>query len=163
VRPLLLAVFGVQNYWIPEPSKEREMQQGYNLINAASSLEVQHFIYTSMGGCTQEAGPWRGREGTGIPQFESKRLIEKHLKESDMLYTILRPAFFMDNFWSSSSPWAHPGANVVMPFHRHTVQQVGVRRYCGGGLVFLVQLLMLPCVWCRVDGCVLRRWCGPTT
>lgn len=117
-------VFSVQNYWMPEPSIDREVQQGCNIIDAAKRASVKHFIYTSMGGCTKEAGPWRRRGGTGIPQFESKRRIEEHLKESGLPYTILRPAFFMDNFWSSVTPWAHPDANIVMPFRRSSVQQV---------------------------------------
>jgi uncharacterized protein YbjT (DUF2867 family) len=120
----LCGVFGVQNYWFPTPSVDREVQQGRNLIDAAKRAGVLHFIYSSIGGCTQEAGPFRRRGGTGIPHFESKRRIEEYLKESGLRYTILRPAFLMDNFWHPASPWAHPQTHVVMPAHRNSMQQM---------------------------------------
>lgn len=120
----LYGVFGVQNYWLPTPSVEREVQQGRNLIDAAKRAGVRHFVYSSIGGCTQEAGPFRRRGGTGIPQFESKRRIEEHLKEAGLRYTILRPAFLIDNFWHPVSPWAHPETHVVMPAHPNSVQQM---------------------------------------
>ena len=120
----LYGVFGVQNYWMPAPSVDREVQQGRNLIDAAKRAGVRHFIYSSIGGCTQEAGPFRRRGGTGIPQFESKRRIEEHLKDSGLRYTILRPSFLMDNFWTDVTPWAHPETHVTMPAHPSTVQQM---------------------------------------
>lgn len=120
----LRGVFGVQNYWFPTPSADREVQQGRNLIDAAKRAGVLHFIFSSIGACTQEAGPFRRRGGTGIPQFESKRRIEEYLKESGLRYTILRPAFLMDNFWHPSTPWAHPQTHVVMPAHRNAMQQM---------------------------------------
>ena len=120
----LYGVFAVQNYWHPTPSLEREVQQGTNLVDAAKRASVRHFIYSSMGSCTQEAGPWSRRGGTGIPQFESKRRLEEHLKQSGVPFTILRPAFFIDHFWNSNTPWAHPTSQIVMPARQGTVQQM---------------------------------------
>jgi Cys-rich protein (TIGR01571 family) len=81
------------------------------------------------GGTEAMAGARRRRGGlsrprAGIPHFESKREVEAHLKKSGVRFTIIRPSFLMDNFWHPSSPWAHPGTNVAMPFQPETVQQM---------------------------------------
>src|SRR3989454_12293628 len=42
---------------------------------------------------------------TGIPHFESKVKVERHLQASGLRYTITRPVAFMDNY---ASPWILP-------------------------------------------------------
>ena len=36
--------------------------------------------------------------GTGISHFDSKWEIEKHVRQNELPYTILRPVFFMQNW-----------------------------------------------------------------
>ena len=79
-------VFGVQARG--EVGIEGEVTEGKNLVNAARSSGVSHFVYTSVGSADQH---------TGIPHFESKNRIEQHLRGSGLPYTILRPVFFMEN------------------------------------------------------------------
>ena len=55
-----------------------------NLIDAAQGAGVQHFVYTSF---TMELD---------FPLHNAKRAVEKHLKESGLPYTILRPGYFME-------------------------------------------------------------------
>jgi NADH dehydrogenase len=55
-----------------------------NLIEAAVAAGVKHFIYTSF---TME---------NDFPLSNAKRTVEKHLKESGLTYTILRPGYYME-------------------------------------------------------------------
>ncbi|HJU05233.1 MAG TPA: NmrA family NAD(P)-binding protein, partial [Nitrospiraceae bacterium] len=57
---------------------------------------VEHYVYSSVASADRH---------TGIPHFESKWKIEQHIRESGLPATILRPAFFMENF---SAPWMRP-------------------------------------------------------
>ena len=57
-----------------------------NLIEAAKVTGVKQFIYTSFSGNLDRDFPLRN----------AKRAVEKHLKESGLIYTILRPSMFME-------------------------------------------------------------------
>jgi uncharacterized protein YbjT (DUF2867 family) len=61
-----------------------------NLIDASKKSGVDHFIYTS----------FSGNINLGFPLSNAKRKIEKHLQNSGLSYTILRPGFFME-LWLS--------------------------------------------------------------
>jgi len=63
-----------------------------NLIDAAKNAGVKHFIYTS----------FSKNFDLDFPLSIAKRKVEKHLKESGMNYTILRPGFFME-VWLSQA------------------------------------------------------------
>lgn len=79
-------VFSVQDYW--EHGEEGEIREGRMLIDAAKAAGVRHFVYSSVASADRD---------TGLDHFESKRLIENHLRSSGLAYTILRPVFFMEN------------------------------------------------------------------
>ena len=57
-----------------------------NLIDAAKAAGVKQFIYTSFSGNIDRDFPLRN----------AKRAVEQHLKESGLVYTILRPSMFME-------------------------------------------------------------------
>jgi uncharacterized protein YbjT (DUF2867 family) len=57
-----------------------------NLIDAARRAGVQHFIYTS----------FSKHIDLDFPLRNAKRAVEHHLKESGLVYTILRPSCFME-------------------------------------------------------------------
>src|SRR5918998_4594086 len=80
-------VFSVQNFG--EIGPEGEVTQGKILADAAKVAGIQHFVYSSVGSSYRE---------TGIPHFESKWQIEKHVRNVGLPYTILRPVFFMHNW-----------------------------------------------------------------
>jgi uncharacterized protein YbjT (DUF2867 family) len=69
-------------------SVDVEIRQGINVIDAAARASVGHFVYSSVVSADKN---------TGIPHFDSKFRIEERLRGSGMQYTILRPAFFMEN------------------------------------------------------------------
>jgi uncharacterized protein YbjT (DUF2867 family) len=77
-----------------------EEKQATNLIDAALTNNVKHFVFTSV----DRGGPdVSERTPTNIPHFASKHHVEEYLKEksagseSGMGWTILRPVAFMDN------------------------------------------------------------------
>lgn len=85
-------VFSVQNFWLPNVGYEGEIRQGKNVADAAKAADVRHLVYSSVGAA---------HRGMGQKHFESKWIIEQYIHSLDVPYTILRPAFFMDNYnWS---------------------------------------------------------------
>jgi uncharacterized protein YbjT (DUF2867 family) len=82
-------VFSVQNFM--DTGYEGEIRQGKALADAAKAAGVQHFVYSSVVSAERQ---------TGLPHFESKWQIEQHVAHSGLSYTILRPAFFMQNWYN---------------------------------------------------------------
>lgn len=68
---------------------EGEVRHGRHLIDAAKLARVRHFVYSSVAGADQN---------TGIPHFDTKHVVEEHLRSSSLPYTIVAPVFFMENF-----------------------------------------------------------------
>ncbi|MFX1477335.1 MAG: NmrA/HSCARG family protein [Promethearchaeota archaeon] len=65
-----------------------EVKSGYLLEFAANTMGVNHIVFSLVASSDQK---------TGIPHFESKYEIEKHLKSIDRPYTIIKPVYFMEN------------------------------------------------------------------
>jgi uncharacterized protein YbjT (DUF2867 family) len=72
------------------------------LIDAATGMGVQHFIYVSF------SGNIRG----DFPLCTIKRAVEDHLRQSGIGYTILRPSYFME-VWLSPHTGFDPVAGRV--------------------------------------------------
>jgi uncharacterized protein YbjT (DUF2867 family) len=75
------------------PHNDREIQQGIAVADAALEAGIAHFVYSSVGGADRRSA---------VPHFETKWRIEQHIREIGLPASIVRPAFFMDNF---SNPW----------------------------------------------------------
>ncbi|WP_369390233.1 NmrA/HSCARG family protein [Streptomyces sp. CG1] len=65
-----------------------EVRQGRTLVDAAAAARLEHVVLTSAA---------HADRGTGIPHYESKYQIERHLRTSDVPWTVIAPAAFMDN------------------------------------------------------------------
>ena len=63
-----------------------------HLINSAKKAEVKRFIYTSLS----------RNINLDFPLRNAKRATEEHLKTSGLIYTILRPSYFMETWLSSA-------------------------------------------------------------
>ena len=87
---LMRAMDGVYGVFSVQPYTASEIQQGVAVIEAAKRQGVSHFVYSSVGAADEE---------TGIPHFESKAKLEEHLRSSGLQHTIVRPVFFMENWW----------------------------------------------------------------
>jgi len=79
-----------------EAGEEAETKQGMAVVDAFKAVGVPHVVFSSVGDADRQ---------TGIPHFDSKFLIEEHLKESGLPYTITAPVYFMDNIFA---PWNLP-------------------------------------------------------
>ncbi|MEU3839327.1 NmrA/HSCARG family protein [Streptomyces sp. NPDC028635] len=71
-----------------------EVRQGKALADAAAQARLGHIVFTSAA---------HADRGTGVPHYESKLLIEQHLRTAGVPWTVIAPAAFMDNYatgWS---------------------------------------------------------------
>jgi uncharacterized protein YbjT (DUF2867 family) len=77
-----------------EAGMQEETRQGIIAADAAKAAGVGHLIYSSVAGADKK---------TGIPHFESKYLVEKHVVGLGIPYTISAPVAFMENV---VAPWS---------------------------------------------------------
>lgn len=80
-----------------ERGTEAETRQGIIAADAAKAAGVGHLIYSSVADADKK---------TGIPHFESKSLVEKHVAGLGIPYTISAPVAFMENI---VAPWSIAG------------------------------------------------------
>lgn len=80
-------VYSVQPLYSKDP--EKEVQHGKTVADVAKQVGVSHFVYGSVGGAERDSG---------VPHFETKWQVEKYVRAIHLPFTILRPAFFMENF-----------------------------------------------------------------
>ncbi|MBN6042266.1 NmrA family NAD(P)-binding protein [Amycolatopsis sp. 195334CR] len=82
-----------------------EVEQGVNLIEGAKAAGVRQFVHTSVSGAGQhvEAPGWaEGRWTEMEPTLGAKSAIQDRLREAGFdRWTLLKPAFFMENFLPS--------------------------------------------------------------
>jgi len=71
-----------------ERGLEVEVNQGITMANAAKEAGVGHFIFSSVSDADRK---------TGIPHFDSKYEVEKHLVTLGLNYTVVAPVYFMEN------------------------------------------------------------------
>jgi uncharacterized protein YbjT (DUF2867 family) len=103
-------VFSVQKF---NTNMEAEIREGTNLADAAMRSRVSHFVYSSVGAADQN---------TGIPHFDSKFQIERHIRGTGFPFTILRPVFFMEN-WLGLRTHLEQGT-LALPLGPHTRLQM---------------------------------------
>jgi uncharacterized protein YbjT (DUF2867 family) len=81
-------IYSVQDFWAV--GAKREVQQGKNVADAAKKAGVKHFVYSSVGGAERN---------TGIPHWESKWEVEKHIRSLRLPATVFRPVTFMEGYY----------------------------------------------------------------
>jgi uncharacterized protein YbjT (DUF2867 family) len=107
--------FSVQNFM--ETGYDGEICQGKALADAANAAGVKHFVYSSVVSADRQ---------TGLPHFESKWAIEQHIRRMDLPCTILRPAFFMQNWHKYMRDRILQGT-LMLPLNPQTsLQQISV-------------------------------------
>lgn len=77
-----------------EAGLEEETRQGIIAADAAKAAGIGHLIYSSVADADKK---------TGIPHFESKYLVERHIAGLGIPYTISAPVAFMEN---AVAPWS---------------------------------------------------------
>lgn len=86
---LLEGVEGV--FCVTTPFETRPVtatEQGTTMVDAAAETGVSNFVYASVAGA----------ERAPLPHFQSKFDVETHLRDSGLSATVVRPAYFMQNF-----------------------------------------------------------------
>jgi uncharacterized protein YbjT (DUF2867 family) len=73
----------------PSGGTDAETRQGVAAADAAKAAGV-HFVFTSVGSANRQ---------TGIPHFDSKYEVEKHIAKVGVRATILAPVAFMENLY----------------------------------------------------------------
>jgi uncharacterized protein YbjT (DUF2867 family) len=72
-----------------EGGTQAETRQGISAADAAKAAGV-HLVFTSVGSANRL---------TGVPHFDSKYEVEKHIAKIGIRATILAPVFFMENLY----------------------------------------------------------------
>jgi uncharacterized protein YbjT (DUF2867 family) len=79
-------------------SVEQEVADGITLLDAAAATgTVGHIVFTSAANADRD---------TGIPHFDSKYRIERHLATLGVAWTVIAPAAFMDQY---AEEWTRQG------------------------------------------------------
>lgn len=92
-------VYSVQNTMTS--GVDSEIVHGKNVADAARAVQIRHLVYGSAG---------IGVPGTGVGSWESKLVVEAHMKALHLPVTVLRPMAFMElmtdkTFFPAVSTW----------------------------------------------------------
>src|SRR6266852_2401941 len=98
-----------------EGGTEAETRQGISAADAAKAAGV-HLVFTSAGSANRQ---------TGIPHFDSKYEVEKHIAKIGLRATILAPVYFMENLYFAKEQLAKGIYAAALPPTR-TLAQVAV-------------------------------------
>ncbi|UCE92707.1 MAG: NmrA/HSCARG family protein [Flavobacteriaceae bacterium] len=98
-----------------EQGAKKEIEQACNLVDLLTEQQVPHLVYSSVMGA---------HLNSGIPHFESKYIIENYIGKSELDYTILRPASFMENLLNPEVLKRLKKGKLVLPLNKKTVQQL---------------------------------------
>ncbi|BCY10213.1 NmrA/HSCARG family protein [Actinoplanes sp. L3-i22] len=107
------AVFSVQ---MPELKDggydfDGELRQGVNLIEAARAAGVPQFVHSSVSGSDRLAQAPGDRWQPLAPYYDAKAGVEEAVREAGFaLWTLVKPAFFMENFLLSAKYLVPRGA-----------------------------------------------------
>lgn len=85
------ALQGVEKLFLLTPTSEKQAEYTQALVNAAKKAGVKHIVKLSVMGVDAEPGIAMGR---------LHRAGEKAIKDSGIAWTMLRPTFFMENFFN---------------------------------------------------------------
>src|SRR5712672_2085931 len=72
-----------------EGGTQAETRQGISAADAAKAAGV-HLVFTSVGSANRQ---------TGVPHFDSKYEVEKHITRIGVRATVLAPVYFMENLY----------------------------------------------------------------
>ncbi len=99
----------------PSGGTDAETRQGVAAADAAKAAGV-HLVFTSVGSANRQ---------TGIPHFDSKYEVEKHIAKVGVRATILAPVYFMENLYFAKEQLAKGIYAAALPPTR-TLAQVAV-------------------------------------
>jgi uncharacterized protein YbjT (DUF2867 family) len=105
-------VFSVQS------ANDNEIFQGKNVAFAAKAANVQHLVYSSVGGVESQNRFYLEHGWGPVDKWQ----IEQHIRDQGVPATILRPAGFMEDLTSPTRFFQNGSLNV--PWHDDLVMQL---------------------------------------
>ncbi len=90
---------------ITEAGLAAEKRRGERVIDAARAAGVDHLVYSSLRGAGLR---------TNVTYYKVKEHLEAYLADSGVPATVLRPAFFMDNFDTLNRPALDDDGTLVV-------------------------------------------------
>jgi uncharacterized protein YbjT (DUF2867 family) len=112
------AARGAYGIYSVQSANENEITQGKNVAEAAKAADVQHVVYSSVGG-VESQNRFYVEHGWGpIDKWQ----IEEHIRDLGIPATILRPAGFMEDFTSPARFFQNGSLNV--PWRDDLVMQL---------------------------------------
>jgi uncharacterized protein YbjT (DUF2867 family) len=90
---------------VPSGGTDAEIRQGIAAADAAKATGV-HLVFASVGSANRQ---------TGIPHFDSKYEVEKHIAKVGVRATILAPVSFMENLYFAKEQLARGIYAVALP------------------------------------------------
>jgi uncharacterized protein YbjT (DUF2867 family) len=93
-----------------EAGPEAEVRQGKELVDALRAAGVPYIVYSSVANADLD---------TGIPHFDSKAEVERHLASLGVSHATVAPVFFMENFRSPAFLPALRKGKLSMALPRH--------------------------------------------
>ena len=96
----------------PSGGTDAETRQGVAAADAAKAAGV-HLVFTSVGSANRQ---------TGIPHFDSKYEVEKHIAKVGVRATILAPVYFMENLYFAKEQLAKGIYAAALPPTRTLAQ-----------------------------------------
>ncbi|HXZ77008.1 MAG TPA: NmrA/HSCARG family protein [Streptosporangiaceae bacterium] len=112
------AVRGAYGVYSVQAANPNELAQGTNIANAAKAADVQHLVYSSVGGAESQNTFYLERGWGPIEKWQ----IEEHIRDLGVPATILRPAGFMEDVTSPARFFQNGSLNV--PWHDDLVMQL---------------------------------------
>ena len=101
-----------------EADATREAEQARRLVDAAVAAGTDYLVYSSVASALED---------TGVPHFESKAQVERHLQDLPIAHTVLAPAMFMDNSLSADHRQRIAGGSYAFPLPAEIpVQQIAI-------------------------------------
>jgi uncharacterized protein YbjT (DUF2867 family) len=105
----------VTNYW--EHGGEAETKQGKNMVDAAKSANVQHFIYSTMGTLFSYGAHLEWSVDLDIKHFDSKARVNDYLVQSGIPRTSIYTAAYYENFMMQLKPKRADDGSYTLNFN----------------------------------------------
>jgi uncharacterized protein YbjT (DUF2867 family) len=112
------AAHGAYGIYSVQSANDNEIAQGKNVADAAKAANVQHLVYSSVGGVESQNRFYLEHGWGAVDKWQ----IERHIHDLGVPATILRPAGFMQDFISPARFFQNGSLNV--PWHDNLVMQL---------------------------------------
>ncbi|KAJ9610825.1 hypothetical protein H2200_005602 [Cladophialophora chaetospira] len=107
-------VFAVTNYWETQ-DKQREIQQGKNVVDACKAEGVKHLIWSTL----PHVGKLTNGELSKVEHFESKAEVAEYAAQvkGEMLVSYFMPGYFMQNLTKQFKPDDSGVLTLTLPWN----------------------------------------------